>query len=336
MTRARTKSIETTSRTPAGSKGTTPSRELSKVSVLRGPQGDVTAILAPDLEPTSFDDLPLGGEWTTRRRTISESEIALFAAVAGDFSPLAVDATLGGGRFAAPALVIAVAIGLGSMDMPVPAVAEWEWTNWKFPRPVRAGDTIYARWTLTQKRPAVGGSATAVAVWRVDVHTADGALCAAGEVGASVQRHPAAVPARGSEPIAAASPASRRRRRRRATPGAPAAKAAAAETPAQRDLPETAPARPEPVPPLPAKRGGETRRRRRRRSSGSQANRNGEPASPAAAGSNSSPAPLSASPRGDVPTLGTGPGEAGSRRTPLATAKPANPISRAIRRLRRN
>ena len=38
-----------------------------------------------------------------------------------------------------------MAVGLGSMDMPVPAVAEWEWLNWKFPRPVRAGETIYAR-----------------------------------------------------------------------------------------------------------------------------------------------------------------------------------------------
>ena len=37
-----------------------------------------------------------------------------------------------------------MAVGLGSMDMPVPSVAEWEWLNWKFPRAVHAGDTIYA------------------------------------------------------------------------------------------------------------------------------------------------------------------------------------------------
>ncbi|TMF88188.1 MAG: hypothetical protein E6I11_01355, partial [Chloroflexi bacterium] len=77
-----------------------------------------------------------------------------------------------------------MAVGLGSVDMPVPSVAEWDWLNWKFPRQVHAGDTIYARWTLTQKRPPRGGATTSVIVWRVDVHTLDGALCAEGEIGA--------------------------------------------------------------------------------------------------------------------------------------------------------
>ena len=40
---------------------------------------------------------------------------------------------------------MAVAAGLASMDMPIPNVAAWEWANWKFPKPVVAGDTIYAR-----------------------------------------------------------------------------------------------------------------------------------------------------------------------------------------------
>ena len=44
-----------------------------------------------------------------------------------------------------------MAVGLGSVDMPVPSVAEWEWLNWKFPRTVHAGDTIYARTTVVDK-----------------------------------------------------------------------------------------------------------------------------------------------------------------------------------------
>src|SRR4030088_1091843 len=121
------------------------------------------AILAPDLEPISFDDLPLGGEWTTRRRTISDSEIALFAAVAGDFSPLTIDVSHAGARFAPPVLLVAAAIGLGTMDMPVPSVAEWEWVNWKFPRPVRAGETIYAGWPAPRRGPRSGGTRLAQA-----------------------------------------------------------------------------------------------------------------------------------------------------------------------------
>ena len=73
----------------------------------------------PDLEPLSFDDLPLGGEWTTRRRTVSEAEIALFAGVAGDLSPLTIEAAGDGRRAAPPALIVAMAVGLGSGDMVV-------------------------------------------------------------------------------------------------------------------------------------------------------------------------------------------------------------------------
>jgi hypothetical protein len=194
--------------------------------------------------------------------------------------------------------------------MPLPSIAEWEWLNWKFPRPVKAGDTIYARWTLTQKRPPVGSAPTAIVVWRVDVHTADGALCAEGEVGASVRRHGGAVRAIGQEVEAAAAPApaSRRRRRRRSSNGAkppseaaaPAVEATVVASPAVSSTAERAP--------------GSPRRRRRRRSPGSPPARKGEAASPAAPDPDP-PAPAAAA--------------ASSAQTP------PNAISRVIRRLRR-
>lgn len=270
----------------------------------------IPAILAPDLEPISFDDLPLGGEWTTRRRTVSESEIALFAAVAGDFSPLAVDVLHAGARFAPPALLVAVAIGLGTMDMPVPSVAEWEWVNWKFPRPVRAGETIYARWTLTQKRPPVGGAPTAVVVWRVDVHTADGALCAEGEVGASVRRRAQPSRPRAPETIPAAAPASRRRRGRRSPSAAPA--------PAPAALVEAAPVPSEAhaIPAAAEKTGVARRRRRRRPRAGASTSQNGPSATtadPVVQASAPPQPPVAAS----------------------TSAPPAGTLSRVIKRLRR-
>ena len=214
----------------------------------------------PDLEPLSFDDLPLGGEWTTRRRTVSEAEIALFAGVAGDLSPLTIEAAGDGRRAAPPALIVAMAVGLGSVDMPVPSVAEWEWLNWKFPRSVHAGDTIYARWTLTQKRPPLPSAPSSIVVWRVDVHTADGALCAEGEIGAKVKRSVAIARQRAPEQAVAAvaAPAAPRRRRRRSrTNGALPEPPAVAAPPASAAKPERA--------------SGPSRRRRRRRSSGSAA-----------------------------------------------------------------
>ncbi|HEV2035725.1 MAG TPA: MaoC/PaaZ C-terminal domain-containing protein [Candidatus Dormibacteraeota bacterium] len=270
------------------------------------------------MEPISFDDLPLGGEWTTRRRTISESEIALFAAVAGDFSPLTIDATHSAKRLVPPALVVAMAVGLGSMDMPVPSVAEWEWLNWKFPRPVHAGDTIYARWTLTQKRPPVGRVATAIVVWRVDVHTADGALCAEGEVGASVTRQAVSTLAPVNEQEAAAPAAastSRRRRRRRTTPAATGTKTVAvgAVPVVEAAAPAAAPA----AGATPERSSGGARRRRRRRPASSLQPRTGDvipAATPLAPSEASAPTP---------------------RASTTATVETANPLSRVIRRLRR-
>jgi len=231
--------------------------------------------------------------------------------LAGDFSPLTVDVSHAGARFAPPALLVAVAIGLGTMDMPVPSVAEWEWVNWKFPRPVKAGETIYARWTLTQKRPPVGGAPTAIVVWRVDVHTADGALCAEGEVGASVRRKAQGARPRSAEgtpagPSPTPAPASRRRRGRRSP---------ATATPAEPVAPAPVEAAAKPV----ADKTGTARRRRRRRPrSGTAGGQNGGvPAAPAPApeAPPPPPAPLAASAPGSVP--------------------PAGRLSRVIKRLRR-
>jgi hypothetical protein len=222
--------------------------------------------------------------------------------VAGDFSPLTIDVIHAGARFAPPALLVAVAIGLGTMDMPVPSIAEWEWLNWKFPRPVRAGETIYARWTLTQKRPPVGGAPTAIVVWRVDVHTADGALCAEGEVGATVRRQAKGAQPRAAEPVAAGGPAPRRRRGRR-SPAVPKA----AETPPP---PVEAPIKAA----VPEKTGTARSRRRRRPRSGTAPGQNG-PSVPLAtpAAEPVAPAPAAAS----------------------ASTPPTGALSRVIKRLRR-
>ncbi|HET7465758.1 MAG TPA: hypothetical protein VFL29_03760 [Candidatus Dormibacteraeota bacterium] len=204
---------------------------------------------------------------------------------------------------------MAIAVGLASMDMPIPHVDSWEWANWKFPRQVKAGDTVYARWTLTQKRAPVRGARTAIVVWRVDVHTADGAMCAEGEVGASVFRTtaaPAPVAQDTGAATAAAPPASRRRRRKR---GSTAGEAAPAAPP-----PPPPPAQPHPAP---QERAGGGRRRRRRRTSGGGGGGNGNhvaAASPAAAAPPPAPEPAVTA-------------------SPAARAN-ANPLSRVMKRLR--
>ncbi len=197
-----------------------------------------------------------------------------------------------------------MAVGLGSVDMPVPSIAEWEWLSWKFPRPVHAGDTIYARWMLTQKRPPVSGAPSSIVVWRVDVHTADGALCAEGEIGAKVKRH---VAARQHAPEAATAPTGspRRRRRRPRSNGV---------------LPEAPPvAAPPAASAKPERAAGPSRRRRRRRSGGSPARE--EEREPRAAH-----------------TLETAPPPAAVPALPSNASRPADrgTLGRVLKRLRRS
>ena len=192
-----------------------------------------------------------------------------------------------------------MAIGLGSVDVPVPSVAEWEWLNWKFPRSVHAGDTIYAHWMLTQKRPPVSGAPSSIVVWRVDVHTTDGALCAEGEIGAKVNRKVAAARRQVREHVAAAAAAPRRRRRRSRANGA-----AAVPEPQPVAAPPAAAAKPE-------RASGTSRRRRRRRSPASAAREEAHPPE-------TTPAPAAATP------------------PPTGSTRPTNPrgLSGVLRRIR--
>ena len=231
--------------------------------------------------------------------------------MAGDFSPQTIDGARPNGRIAPPALLIAVAIGLGSMDMPVPSIAEWGWSNWKFPRPVRAGETVYARWTLTQKRPAKPGDATGVAVWRVDVHTADGAMCAEGEVGATVYRSTRPAMPVASPPAAAAGTGTSRRRRGRKSPAKPAA-------PAVEEPPKPA----EPVTAAQPEKTGSSRRRRRRRPKSGHGGNGGN------GGNGAAGEPAPPPPTAPVVTAAAQPVRA-------TGGSAASPLSRVIKRLRR-
>ena len=237
----------------------------------------------------------------------------MFAGVAGDFSPLTIDASNGEARLAPPAMLIALAVGLGSMDMPIPQVATWEWVSWKFPKPVRAGETIYARWTLTQKRPPVHGARTGIAVWRVDVHTVDGAMAAEGEIGAAVVRR-VGTPVERQQTDAAAAGQTRRRRRGRRGSGQQAEAAA--------------PAAVQPAPAPAEQRTSSSRRRRRKRGSGSGGNGNGGGNHAAA----SEPAPEAAAAAPPPPSAA-----ASVEPEPAARAgADGNAISRVMKRLRRS
>jgi 3-hydroxybutyryl-CoA dehydratase len=238
------------------------------------------------LELQHFEDLPLGGEWTTRRRTVTEADVAAFVGLSGDFNPLYADleharSSLFGGLVAPGGLVAALISGLGSMDVPLPATIGLVGMEWKFLLPVQPGDTLGSRWRLSRKRN-VENPRWGLAVWQIDVENQRGELVASGEMtrlvakreqplertGRSRRRRRKGAPAGQvaadvvlSEPVPEPAPAdlppvtARRRRRRGASEPAP--------EPAAQPSPEAAEAGPAPEPspePSPSKR------RRRRRS----------------------------------------------------------------------
>jgi 3-hydroxybutyryl-CoA dehydratase len=93
----------------------------------------------------TMDDLPLG---TSARftKTVTETDIAFFAAISGDFNPIHVDAEFAkGSRFGARVAhgPLTLALAAGVLGMHLPGVGTIAVTNHiDYRRPVYIGDTI--------------------------------------------------------------------------------------------------------------------------------------------------------------------------------------------------
>src|SRR5215472_462225 len=222
------------------------------------------------LELVHFEELPLGAEWRTRRRTITAADMAAFVGISGDFNPLYTDAEHArSGHFGEPvvpgALVAAVTTGLGAIDVPVPATVGLVGMTWRFLRPVRPGDTIHSRWRLNRKRP-VDNPRWGLAVWQVEVENQRGEVVAVADVTRLVNRRE-----QPAEALRQGKP-SRRRRRRGVPEITPGADLPPKPTPGPLREPVVRPAaewrspqpQPEPVPPAQEPPAEGTSRRRRR------------------------------------------------------------------------
>jgi acyl dehydratase len=95
-----------------------------------------------------FDDLTVGDEWESPRRTITEADVVAFSGISGDFNPLHVDHEAArNGPFGKPVahglLGLAVASGLGSSAPRVETLAFLGILNWSFLEPIAFGDTVH-------------------------------------------------------------------------------------------------------------------------------------------------------------------------------------------------
>jgi 3-hydroxybutyryl-CoA dehydratase len=97
----------------------------------------------------SFDDLVVGDEWESPRRTVTETDVILFAGLSGDFNPLHVDHSAAeNSPFGKPVAhgLLGLAIGSGLMTQAprVDTLAFLAILEWKFHQPILFGDTIHA------------------------------------------------------------------------------------------------------------------------------------------------------------------------------------------------
>jgi 3-hydroxybutyryl-CoA dehydratase len=132
------------------------------------------------MESHPIDELEIG-QSAEFAKTITETDIAMFCAISGDFNPIHVDAeyaaaTRFGARVAHGPLTLALSAGVLGMRLPgLGSVAVSNHIDYR--RPVFIGDTITARVEVAGLEPA-RNRATMAVTW----HNQAGDLVAEGEV----------------------------------------------------------------------------------------------------------------------------------------------------------
>jgi 3-hydroxybutyryl-CoA dehydratase len=109
-----------------------------------------------------FNDLVVGDEWESPRRTITETDVVLFAGLTGDYNPLHVDHEAAKeGPFGRPVahglLGMAISTGLISQAVQIDTLAFLGILEWKFVRPIHLGDTIHTIATVEALEPQARG-----------------------------------------------------------------------------------------------------------------------------------------------------------------------------------
>ena len=113
-----------------------------------------------------FDQLEVGQEWNSPRRTITEADIVMFAALTGDHNPVHTDeefakSTVFGGRILHGTAGFAIATGLESrLGIKEGTAIAFLGMTWDLRGPIKIGDTIHVHQKVGSKRetkkPEVG------------------------------------------------------------------------------------------------------------------------------------------------------------------------------------
>jgi 3-hydroxybutyryl-CoA dehydratase len=151
----------------------------------------------------TFDDLAVGDEWESPRRTVTETDVVLFAGLSGDFNPLHVDhSSSQNGPFGRPVahglLGMSIATGLLSQAARIDTMAFLAILEWRFLRPIAFGDTIHAV-SKVESLEAHPSGRRGVVTWQRRVFNHDGLLVQEGRTQTLVRARLAALSPSGIE-----------------------------------------------------------------------------------------------------------------------------------------
>src|SRR3954454_19020571 len=135
--------------------------------------------------PLYLEDLAVGREFVSARRTVTEADIAAFCGVSGDFNPLHTDEVFVAehtpfrARIAHGLLVLSISSGLRSEMDDVMLIAYLEESR-RFRAPTYAGDTIQVRYRVESARPSSSRPGQGIVTLSAEVAKHDGEVVQSG------------------------------------------------------------------------------------------------------------------------------------------------------------
>ena len=120
-------------------------------------------------EPLYYDDVQVGDTWQSGARTVTETDVVMFAGLTGDFNPLHVDDEFAresfyGQRIAHGLYGTSLVAGLGSHSPLMRTEAFVAIRDWYFLKPMFLGDTMHVHTEVLEKRES--GRRRGTVVWK--------------------------------------------------------------------------------------------------------------------------------------------------------------------------
>jgi len=142
-----------------------------------------------------WEDIEVGEEYESPGRTVTETDIVLFAGLSGDYNVLHTDAefmktSIFGERIAHGLLGLSIQQGLLDRVVPGQAVGPLAAVKWKFKGPIKIGDTIHVEARVSAKKEGERAGTGVVTVERRVVNQR-GEVVQEGETDHVVARRPA-------------------------------------------------------------------------------------------------------------------------------------------------